>query len=227
MTLFSLIVPVWKQQEYLPDALDSILDQSVLDYEVIIIDDGSPDASGKIADSFAAKDARFKVVHQVNKGLASARNTGIMNATGSYVVPLDADDILLPECLAAFALAIEKTQADIIAPSFKNFGLINMPVILDAVPSLVDFKIANRLPYFSAIRRSALLECGGYSSRMDQGYEDFHLWFDLLSRGKSICCLTDILVLYRTKDSSMLTEANKHRDHLMSQIAKDFPQVFI
>lgn len=221
MTSFSIVIPSYNQQEFLPDAIESALDQTFAAKEVIVIDDGSPDSSLEIARKYP-----IKVVSQRNKGLASARNTGIMNASGEYILPLDADDILMPNCLEKMATAIEQTHADIIAPSFKNFGILNDAVILGVPFTIEDLKIANRLPYFSAIKREALLECGGYSPRMVRGFEDYHLWFDLLSRGKTICLLHDILVLYRTKENSMLTEANKHSSELMSQIAKDFPSIF-
>jgi glycosyltransferase involved in cell wall biosynthesis len=227
MTSFSIIVPSYNQQEYLPDALESVFEQTYPAQELIVIDDGSTDRSLEIAERYKYLHP-IKVVSQRNKGLSSARNTGIMNSHQEcdYILPLDADDILMPNCLEKMAEAIEKTDADIIAPSFKHFGVLNSPLILGDIPTLEDFKTANRLPYFCAIRREALLECGGYSPRMDKGFEDYHIWFDLLSRGKKIAIIREILVLYRTKENSMLIEANKHRGALMSQIAKDFPEVF-
>lgn len=232
MTSFSIIIPSYNQAEYLPDAIESAWEQGngdahERDREVIVIDDGSTDHSLEIAQKYAETHRNIRVVSQRNKGLASARNTGIMHATGSYVVPLDADDILLPNCLAAFAAAIEKTGADIIAPSFKHFGTLNMPLILERPPTLEEFKTSNRLPYFCAFKRDALLECGGYSPKMVWGYEDYHLWFDLLSRGKTVAVIPEILVLYRTKSESMLTRAQAHHQELMTQIMKDFPAVFV
>jgi len=221
MTSFSIVIPVWNQQEYLPDAIESALDQTFAAKEIIVINDGSPDSSSEIAHKYPVK-----VIDQVNKGLASARNAGIMNATGDYILPLDADDQLMPNCLEVMAHTIEKTGADIIAPSFKHFGVFNQPLILTGVPRLEEFKTANRLPYFCAINREALLECGGYSPKMIYGYEDYALWFDLLTRGKTIAVIQEILVLYRTKSESMLTNAQKHHVELMSQIAKDFPTLF-
>lgn len=226
MTSFSIIIPSYGQQEFLPDAIESAIDQTFAAKEIIVIDDGSPDLSTEMAERYARWHSTIRVVKQVNKGLASARNTGIMNATGEYIFPLDADDELMPTCLEKIAAAINETHADIVAPSFKNFGVLNNPVILGGQLSFQDFKEANRLPYFCAIKREALLECGGYSPRMAKGYEDYHLWFDLLGRGKTLCMLQEILVLYRTKANSMLTEANKHRGELLGQIAKDFPSIW-
>lgn len=225
---FSIVVPVYNQQEYLPDTLDSILDQTYKDYEVIIVIDGSPDHSKEIAEKYAKEHGSkvFRVINQTNRGLPAARNTGLMNARGEYILPLDSDDCLLPDCLEEMSKAIDATHADIIVPSFKHFGVINTPLMVHPNPSLELFKtVGNLFPYFSAIKREALLECGGYSPRMTWGWEDFHLWFDLLLREKTVCILQEILVLYRTKENSMIHEANRHGSELWAQIRKDFPQL--
>lgn len=225
---FSIIIPSYNQQEFLPDALDSALEQTRLPDEIIIVDDGSTDDSLMVARSYAVSyPDTVRLISQVNKGLASARNTGIMNASGDYILPLDADDILLGNCLERMTEAISQTGADIIAPSFKNFGILNTEIKLHPQPTLEMFRdVGNMLPYFCAIKREALQECGGYSPRMALGYEDYHLWLDLLARGKRLCVMQEILVLYRTKENSMLTNAIRHHDELMGQIKKDFPSVW-
>lgn len=207
----SIIIPSYNQQYFLADAIESALAQNC---EVIVVDDGSTDKSLEIAKRFPVK-----VISQVNKGLASARNTGIMNATGEWILPLDADDILLDGCVETLL----KYDADIIAPSFKSFGVENVETILMDNPTLEDFKSGNRIPYFSLIRKSKLLEIGGYSPKMIWGYEDYHLWFNLLTRGATIKTVPEILVLYRTKEHSMIHDAKAHHEELMKQIRVDFP----
>lgn len=226
---FSIIVPTYNQQEFLPDTIDSILDQTYKDYEVIIVNDGSPDHSREIAEKYSKEHGTklIRVINQVNKGLSSARNTGIMNARGEYLLPLDSDDCLLENCLDEMAKAIENTNADIVVPSFKNFGFSNTPVIVHPQPTIELFKtVGNLFPYFSAIKKEVLLEVGGYSPRMTWGAEDFHLWFDLLSRGKTVCILPEILVLYRTRENSMWSETQKHQSEYMAQIVKDFSSLW-
>lgn len=218
--MISIIIPSYNQQEYLPDAIESALGQS-LKSEVIVIDDGSTDNSLEIAKKYPVK-----VISQVNKGLSSARNTGIMNATGDYILPLDSDDILMPECVEEMQKVIDKTHADIIAPSFKCFGTINHEVIIQRPPTLEEMKSANRIGYFCAIRKSGLLEVGGYSPKMVFGYEDFHLWFDLMKRGKSIAVIPKTMVLYRTKERSMIHTALEHHEELIGQIKKDHSDVY-
>ncbi len=221
--MISIIIPSYNQQEYLPNAIDSVLSQTYKHYELIIVDDGSTDNSLEIAESYAKDNPYITVVSQVNKGLASARNTGIMHALGDYILPLDADDILLENALEVLTEKIKETKADIVSPSFRTFGTTGEEIILMGNPTLEDFKVANRVGYCSAISKCALLEIGGYSPRMTWGYEDLHLWFNLLTRGKKLVTISKVLWLYRIKEQSMITEAQKHHEELMGQIKKDFP----
>jgi glycosyltransferase involved in cell wall biosynthesis len=107
---FSVIVPVYKVQAYLHACLESVLDQSFTDFELIVVDDCSPDGSGGIADSFAARDARVRVLHlPENVGLGRARNAGLARATGTYVLFLDSDDAFVPGSLEAVAARLTRT----------------------------------------------------------------------------------------------------------------------
>lgn len=221
MTL-TIGIPVFNQAEYLPDAIESALAQTV-PCEVIVCNDGSTDSSLEVARRYPVR-----VINQSNRGLSSARNSLIMVSTGDFFLPLDSDDILMPNAAERILEAIEGTHADVIAPSFKEFGVRNQEVRLSTIlPTLEDFKTANRIGYFSAIKRDALIEVGGYSPKMLWGYEDLALWFDLFKRGKTLCILQDILVLYRTKEQSMIHTAMQHHDELMAQIKKDNPEVFV
>lgn len=214
----SIIIPAFDQVEFLPEAIESALSQTV-PCEVIVVNDGSKDGTKEIAEKYP-----IKVISQVNKGLASARNTGIMNATGEYILPLDADDILLERCVEKILEKFVLTKADVVAPSMKCFGMGAENVILMDAPKLEDFRVGNRIGYCAAIRKSTLLEVGGYSPRMEQGWEDYHLWINLLTLGKRIETLPEILWLYRTKEKSMWKESVKHSKKLWGQIIKDFPE---
>ena len=230
MATISIIIPVFNQVSYLEESIESAYNQTLPPYEIIIVDDGSTDGSGEIADRYMFRDfpgveSPVKVIHQVNKGLSSARNTGIMAATGDYILPLDGDDMLMPNAVARITQEIQKTNGDIIASSFKEFGLSNREVILQGF-TMDDLKVANRLGYFSAIRRSALLEVGGYNPKMKWGWEDWDLWFDLFKRGKSIAIIQDILVMYRVKEKSMIHDANEHGAELFAQIQKNHPTIW-
>ena len=89
---FSIIIPVYNVEQYLRECVESILMQSCDDYEIILVDDGSSDKSGKICDKYSEKNNKIKVVHKENGGLSSARNAGIKIAIGKYIIFIDSDD---------------------------------------------------------------------------------------------------------------------------------------
>lgn len=211
-------IPCYNQADTLPVTIASVLLQTYQDIEVIVVNDGSPDNTLEVAKKYP-----IKIIDQPNKGLASARNAAIMNMTGDYFLPLDSDDYLAETCVEKIVEVAVRTNADVIGPSIHCFGIGNQDVILMPRPTLQDFKGGNRLSYCSAIKREALLEVGGYSPKMVEGYEDLHLWINLLTRGKTIETIPEALMYYRTKESSMWKDALKHHDKLMAQILKDFP----
>lgn len=94
MPQISVIVPVYKVEKYLHECVDSILGQTFRDFELILVDDGSPDNCGAICDEYAAKDSRVRVIHQENQGLSGARNSGIDAAQGEYITFVDSDDLV-------------------------------------------------------------------------------------------------------------------------------------
>ncbi len=221
----TIAIPAYKQEEYLAEAIESAIGQTYKDIEIIVVNDGSPDGTKALAESYKTHSRKYKVVNQVNKGLASARNTAVMNMTGDYFFPLDSDDILMENCIERIVEVIEKTGADVVGPSIRCFGLGHNDTILMPNPTFDDFKLGNRLAYCSAIKKEVLLECGGYSPRMDilGGFEDLHLWYDLMSRGKKIVTIQEPLVMYRTKAESMWTKTQGKEKSLWEQIVKDFP----
>lgn len=117
--LFSVIVPIYNIEKYLSRCIDSVLTQTFEDFELILVDDGSPDNCPDICDEYAKKDGRITVVHKENGGLVSARQSGISKATGDYVFHLDGDDALLPNALESAYEIIKKTNADIVSFSYK------------------------------------------------------------------------------------------------------------
>lgn len=111
--LVTIIVPVYNAEKYLPQCLDSILNQTHQKLEIILIDDGSTDKSGEILNIYSKKDDRIKVVHNRNQGVSSARNCGINMATGKYICFSDADDYLMRDYVEYLLLMAESNQADI------------------------------------------------------------------------------------------------------------------
>lgn len=111
--MISIIIPVYNASERLPKMLDCVLTQEYTDYEVVLVDDGSTDRSGIVCEEYAAKDHRFKVIHQHQKGAAEARNHGLEKASGELITFLDADDEIPENYLMVLSQTLMETKADI------------------------------------------------------------------------------------------------------------------
>lgn len=125
MPEISVIVPVYKVEKYLRRCVDSILLQSFTDFELILVDDGSPDGSGAICDEYAQRDTRVQVIHQENSGLSAARNAGIDAAAGEYLLFTDSDDLIHPNTLEWERQALQESGADIALCSIQRFSHID------------------------------------------------------------------------------------------------------
>ena len=110
----SIITPIYKAQDYLHRCVESLLAQTFTDFELILVDDGSPDGSGLICDTYAQRDNRVKVIHKANGGVSSARQCGIENATGTYTIHADPDDWVDPTMLQELYAEATTENADIV-----------------------------------------------------------------------------------------------------------------
>ena len=117
----SVIIPVYKAEVFLDDCIASVLKQTYQNLEIILIDDGSPDNSGKICDAYAAKDPRISVIHKKNSGVSDTRNVGLKKATGEGIVFLDSDDMLADSnALAAMMEQLGQTESDIVVANYAR-----------------------------------------------------------------------------------------------------------
>lgn len=145
MPLISVIVPVYKVEAYLPACVDSILSQTFSNFELILVDDGSPDACGAMCDSYAHEDSRIRVIHQENGGLSAARNAGLDIAKGEYVTFVDSDDVIAPDCLQLFTEVTGETNADVVVGSYTEFSDdSNLEGIWTQLKEKKSYRIENR-----------------------------------------------------------------------------------
>lgn len=134
---FSVVIPVYKVEEYLDQCVQSVLDQTYRDLEVILVDDGSPDRCGTMCDAWVKKDDRIRVIHQENGGLSAARNAGIREATGDYLLFLDSDDWWeTAAVLEAVATQLERTPVDVVSFNYRKSydGVLQPPYFDQALP---------------------------------------------------------------------------------------------
>lgn len=121
----SLIVPIYNVEDDLENCVNSLLNQTYSNLEIILVDDGSPDRCGEIADSMALRDTRVRVIHKTNGGLSDARNAGMKIMTGDYVSFVDSDDILEHEFVEQMLTLIKRNQADLAICQFSVFSKKN------------------------------------------------------------------------------------------------------
>ena len=137
----SVIVPVYNVDQYLSECLNSIIHQTYQNLEIILVDDGSTDDSGKICDQYSNGDTRIKVIHQENKGVAAARNVGISNASGTYVAFIDADDWIEPDMFED--LRNQMGNADVITAGYWKNYTHSKDKITECLPAGTYCKEAN------------------------------------------------------------------------------------
>lgn len=164
-SLISIIVPVYNAERFLKECIESILNQTYAEIELLLIDDGSSDSSGEICDAYAKTDSRIRVEHQENKGVSAARNLGIDLSQGEYIIFVDADDVVGPYMVERYLSTLENTGADICISectgkleNISNPG-IQFPTAFSAKEALhntLALGISNMGPVTKIIRRSAL-----------------------------------------------------------------------
>lgn len=121
MKKVTIVVPVYNVSEFLNECIDSLVSQTYVNLEIILINDGSTDKSGSICDDYACKDDRIRVIHQTNKGVSSARNAGINTASGEWIMFVDGDDILTPHAIKNLVTIASQTNADCTAGMIRAF----------------------------------------------------------------------------------------------------------
>lgn len=139
MIKVSFIVPVYDVEKYLKECVDSILAQNFDSFEIILVDDGSPDSCPKICDEYAKNDNRIKAIHKKNAGVSSARNDGIKMAQGEYICFIDSDDYIAEDYAENLYNAAEKFNADIVQGGFTNCSE-NREVLNEEKPAIPLFK---------------------------------------------------------------------------------------
>ncbi len=199
--LVSIIVPCYNLSQYLAETLNSILDQTHLNWECIIINDGSTDKTEDIALAYLEKDNRFKYIFQENQGVSSARNNGIKSSLGLYVLPLDADDLIAPNYTKEAVEILEKNNdVKIVYSDFKNFDAaygIEVPKF-----SMKELLLENMIFCSAVFRRIDFDNVGGYNEKMVHGIEDWDLWLSLLSDGGKVYKIPKVYFFYRIRSNS-------------------------
>lgn len=225
--LFSIIVPIYNVEKYLAQCINSVLQQDFKDYELILINDGSPDNCPQICDEFALKDARIRVIHKNNGGLSDARNAGLEVCNGKYILFLDSDDFLTENCLnKAYDLLIIKNQPDILLSTFNSlyadqaqelnkfdlseeFGVVvNHKMLLNTL-----LKENNEIPWSACrnIYKTELININNMKFEKGLvGAEDCAFFMEYMKYVKSYVVMEYPLINYRVSREGSITNTIKY-----------------
>ncbi len=227
---FSVIIPIYKVEKYLPECVESVLKQTYTDFEVILVDDGSPDSCPQICDDYASKDSRVKVIHKPNGGQADARNVGLENALGDYVCYVDSDDYLTDNNVLQLLADKTESNPDIVHYKFKEWfeydGHIAECRFDYIVPTegrslaeiycdLIDKDAYYNSAWSKIIRRNLLID---NNIRFEKGIvgEDNEWFYHVVMVAKSLILVDEPLYVYRRRPGSITTTAS--RKNLLDQL---------
>ena len=235
MVKVSIGIPIYNVEEYLRECLDSIMNQTFKNFEVIMVDDGSTDNSFNICQEYVARDNRFKLFHQENKGIAGARNTCLKHMKGEYISWVDSDDKVEPNYLERLLEVQAETQADLVDGynySFKDgmryyYDLTHISPTLDAVEISKEELFLRLLEGFRIVLWGNLAKKELYQGVYfitGKNYEDNGTRFKLYFRANKIVILPEPLYGYRGgRKGSIMT--NKNTSETLKKKLQDFEDI--
>ncbi len=206
--LVSVIVPCYNHAHYLPETLQSIVNQTYRNWECIIVNDGSPDNTEEVALEWVKKDSRFKYFYKENGGLAEARNFGIKNSNGEFILPLDSDDLI-------GSTYIEKAVNKLV--KHPEIGIIYCKAVLfgdqNGVWHIPKYKLKRHLTHntifcTALFRRKDFDKTIGYNKNLIYGYEDWDFWLSLIEHDAQVFRIPEYLFSYRIRTKSMRNSIN-------------------
>ncbi len=237
MDLISVIVPVYKVQDYLEECVDSIKKQTYKNLEIILVDDGSPDNSGKMCDELAKEDERIKVIHKENGGLSDARNAGMDIATGKYITFVDSDDFIPENAIEKMYNPLESNGADFVTANYiycsEDGTLWEKPVFdlekyKDFKLSIKDYQdsfyILNSSVWNKMFRKSFLDEIG---VKFAKGLpaEDAIFSMNCFVRSKNVYYVQDVVYYYRQRGNNGSISTNCSYNYFMG-ISKAYRMIY-
>ena len=215
----SVIVPVYRAERYLAVCVDSLLQQTHENLEIILVDDGSPDACGQICDAYAERDRRVRVLHQRNQGVSAARNAGVQLAGGDYIAFVDADDWTEPDYIEHMVRYAQSREADLVVCRCETPDMgITDPLELsgeEAVRELLYQKLFDTAPW-SKLYCAEIAKAVPFPEGMF--FEDLAVVCRMFGRAQKVVYSNSQLYHYRITPGSTMnsTDVQKLRDEMMA-----------
>jgi glycosyltransferase involved in cell wall biosynthesis len=214
----SIIIPVYNTEQYLPRCIDSILGQSFTDFELLLIDDGSTDGSAKICDAYAEKDSRIRVLHKENGGVSSARNLGLNEAKGEWVVFVDSDDWISDNCIKLLTEPLRNKEFDIVVGDYRIIGEFPYNLELSLPEGAyhetgITHTFCNGGIYimsWNKLYRKEFLLKNQLAFEEGKVHEDEILAFEISCLEKSFYVVKSVTYYYRIRENSIATIKDRH-----------------
>ena len=225
--LVSVIIPCYKQAHLLPEAVGSVVAQTYTHWEMVIVNDGSPDDTQAVAQALidAHPQHSIRLITKENGGLSAARNTGLAAATGAFFLPLDSDDRLHPQMLKKTIRALqEHPECSIAFTHTQHFGLAHN-VWQNGPFALAQQCADNNIPYCSLMRREMVEALGGYAADV-HAYEDWDFWLRALTQGHQAVLVPEPLFCYRQSAHSKLQQDNHRREFFVAHLVRRHPGIY-
>ena len=233
--LISVIIPIYKVEEYIHKCIDSVISQTYTNLEIILVDDGSPDRCGEICDEYARVDNRIKVIHKENGGLSDARNVGIEFATGSYITLLDSDDWIENKYIEKLYELLKVKKADISVCNFvktynENISKVEDKVFIhefsniEALEELTGKYYLQMVVAWGKLYKKELFENIRYP--LGKTHEDEFTTHKLLYKASKIVFTTEPLLYYRQRKDSIMGAGFKLRNRIHTIQALEERAVF-
>ena len=212
--MVSIIIPCYNYGEYVSEAIESALAQTYREIEIILVDDGSDDFETIEILKRWGEHPNIKLIHTEHVGLPSARNAGINEASGEYIMPLDADNRYAPTYVEkAVKIAEDNLNAGIVYGDAELFGEQSGPWALPEF-SIEQMLMNNVIDAAALFRKSDWEQVGGYSEQMKYGMEDYDLWLSILELGREIVKIPETLFYYRVHSDSMVHQLQNNSEHV-------------
>lgn len=229
MPKVSIIIPCYNQGKYVAEAINSALRQTFKDIEIVCVNDGSTDNSVEIIKSFENKYKNFIFLNnEENRGVIYSRNFAIKNCNGTYILPLDADDIIEPTYVEkAVKILDNNPNIGIVYCKAKIFG--NYDKYWNLKPFNKSDILYENCIFCSAIfRKSDFLKIGGYNNNMKYGCEDYDLWLSFIEQGLEVFQINEILFSYRQYDeTSRTTISLKNKKEIWNNLIKNHINLYL
>ena len=223
--LVSIVVPAYNAESYLVETLDSLLAEGYPNTEIIVVNDGSHDATPSIASDYAQRHSHIIAINQPNGGVCRARNKGIAQAHGKYILPVDADDLLLPGFITWAVDIMEKhPDAKVAVPKAEFFGAKSGEWHLPHF-SLRLLARKNMIPATALYRRTDWERVGGYYETL-QAREDWEFWIHMLKDGGQVYTSPQVGLRYRIHKGSKRTTDRQLKKQIIHALNERHPEFF-